>query len=355
MNDKTKGPTIGLQHLGYALLAIVLMALALYPPLDGGFRPQQATVYLIYGLLAFSVALIVGYARLFNIGIGVTFGMSAYTVAILSQHGVHDPILLFLAAIGAGLAISVLFGIYAMVASGIEYMMLTFLTTIAMSKVPNLATKLTGGDNGLIVKGGLDVSFGLNPLFGNEFYYFVLAVVVACMLLCWYVLASQAGKAVRAIGRNPQRAAAMGYHVSQYRVALTLLAGFVAAVAGWLFALQRSFVSEDLLGLSNSLNGLVYALVGGVDHILGPLAGAAGFRYLTENLSRRSTQSSLYIGITLLIVVYLMPNGILGLLRTLARHVPIRRRAGAAEVVEPGPLETEEPIAAATADEPRVL
>jgi branched-chain amino acid transport system permease protein len=354
MNATTKLPTIGLRQLGYALLGVALVAVALYPPMKGGFAPQQATGYLIYGLLAFSVALMVGYARLFNIGIGATCGVAAYAVAILSQHDLHNPILLFLAAIAAGLVISLLFGVYAIVASGVEYMMLTFLTTIAMSKVPNLATELTGGDNGLIVRGGLDVSFGLNPLFGAQFYYFVLAVVVACVLLCWYVLASQTGKAVRAIGRNPLRAAAMGYQVSRYRVALTLLSGFVASVSGWLFALQRSFVSEDLLGLNNSLNGLVYALVGGVDYILGPFIGAAGFRYLTETLSRRTTQSSLYIGLALLIVVYLMPNGIVGLLHSLLRRLPISRQAGLPQPMT-GALETEPADAGVTVEEQRVL
>jgi len=62
----------------------------------------------------------------------------------------------------------------------------------------------------------------------------------------------------------------------------------------------------------------VYALVGGVDYILGPFVGGAGFRYLTENVSRHSTQSSLYIGVALLLVVYLMPNGVLGVLRSTA-------------------------------------
>lgn len=328
-----RGTARWLRRLREVALIGALVVLALYPPLAGGFVPQQATGYLIYGLLAFSVALIVGYARLFNIGIGATFGASAYAVAILTQRGVHDPLPLLVASIGAGLAMSVVFAIYAVVASGIEYLMLTFLTTMAMWRVPSLAPELTGGDNGLIVKGGLKVSFGLSPLFGTEFYYFTLGVVVACVLLCWYVLASQAGKAVRAIGRNPQRAAAMGYHVNQYRVALTFLAGFVAAVAGWLFALQRSFVSEDLLGLTNSLNGLVYALVGGVDYLLGPFAGATGFRYLTETLGRHSTQSGLYIGLALLVVVYLMPDGVLGLLPTLVRRlsglVPARGRVPA--------------------------
>jgi branched-chain amino acid transport system permease protein len=97
----------------------------------------------------------------------------------------------------------------------------------------------------------------------------------------------------------------------------------VAAVAGWLYALDNAFVSQDLLGLGNSLNGLLYALVGGVEHvILGSMVGAAGFRYLTDSLGRLTSQSTLYIGLALLVVVYVMPNGILGLAGSAVRRFP---------------------------------
>jgi ABC-type branched-subunit amino acid transport system permease subunit len=73
------------------------------------------------------------------------------------------------------------------------------------------------------------------------------------------------------------------------------------------------------------LNGLLYALVGSPVHvILGPLIGATGFRYLTDSLGRLTSQSSLYIGLTLLVVVYIMPNGILGLLDLAVRYIPSR-------------------------------
>ena len=113
----------------------------------------------------------------------------------------------------------------------------------------------------------------------------------------------------------------MGYQVPRHRIALTLLSGFIASVAGWLYALNNSFVSQDLLGLGNSLNGVLYALIGGAEHvILGSLIGAAGFRFMTESLGRLTSQSSLYIGLALLVVVYVMPNGILGLVGTATRR-----------------------------------
>jgi branched-chain amino acid transport system permease protein len=248
-------------------------------------------------------------------------------VAFLTNHNVYNPLVLFAVAVCAALLMSTLFGVYTNVASGIEYMMLTFLTTLAMGTMPSVAPQITGGDNGLQVKGGLQPSFNLNPLVGDQFYYFALVVVLVCIVVCGYLLSSQFGKVAQAIGRNPARASAMGYAVSQHRMALTLLSGVMAAIAGWLYALDNSFVSQDLLGLSNSLNGLLYALVGGAEHvILGPLLGAAGFRFLTDSLGRLTSQSALYIGLALLIVVYVMPNGILGLLDEAVRRVPRERR-----------------------------
>jgi ABC-type branched-subunit amino acid transport system permease subunit len=157
----------------------------------------------------------------------------------------------------------------------------------------------------------------------------VLAIVAIVTAVSWYVLVSQTGKAIQAIGRNPGRAAAMGYNVPSYRVALTIYSSLIASIGGWLYALQTSFVFIDLLGIGNSTNGLVYALIGGVDTILGPLLGAALLRALTDQLSRAGTQSSLFIGIVLMLVVYLIPDGILGL-----RHRFKKRRAEAPEVAD---------------------
>jgi branched-chain amino acid transport system permease protein len=303
-----------------ASAASLVIAFAVIPPLIGGFLIRALTSYLIFGLLALSVGLITGYGRLFNLGVGANFGISAYAVAILSQYGLTNPFVLVLCALGAGVLVALLFAFYAVVASGTEYLMLTFLTTLAFSVAPLTAPDFTGGDNGLSVKGGLAVSFGLNPLLGNGFYGFVLAIVVLVSLLSWFIVSSQTGQAIVAIGRNPQRAAAMGYSVAWYRVALTIYASVIASLGGWLYVLQNTFVHQDLLGLVSSTNGLVYALIGGVNTILGPLLGAVLLRYLNDALSRGSTQSSLYIGIVLMLVVYVIPDGVLGLWSRFAKR-----------------------------------
>ena len=329
--------------LRWAAAAIAIVALFVVPPLWGHFLPQQLSDYLIFGLPALAVGLIAGHARLLNIGVGATFGVSAYAVAIMTHHGVLNPVVLVLVALAAGVLVSVLFAVYAIVATGLEYLLLTLLTTAAFFALPLLFAGETGGENGLAAKGVVVISFGLDPLIGNGFYWLICAVTVFWCFLSWYLLSSRAGRVMVAIGRNPTRAAAMGYSVHGYQVAVTLYSGAIAASGGWLYALNHAFVFEDLLGLGTSVNVVVYSLVGGVNTIVGPLLGAAGIRWLSDSLGRMPSQDlprvvaqllgqpQLIIGLVLLVVVYFMPDGVVGLVGQLTRLRQLVRSRGDVE------------------------
>ena len=326
-------------------MALLIVALFAIPPLYGQFLPQRVQNYLIFGLPALAVGLIAGHARLLNIGVGATFGVAAYTVAIVAHHVTFNPFVLMVASLASGVIVSVLFAVYAVVATGIEYLLLTLLTTAAFASLPLLATNLTGGENGLAIppQGAVVVSFGLDPIQGNGFYWLLCFITVFWCALSSYLLSSRAGRAMVAIGRNPVRAAAMGYSVHGYQVAVTLYSGLIAACGGWLYAIGNTFVSLDLLGLTNSVNAVLYSLIGGVDTIIGPLLGTIGLRFLSEYSGMQSTQSQLYVGFALLVVVYLLPAGVIGGLRQLWL-LRLRFRAQ-------GVPEGEEPLAATLARE----
>jgi branched-chain amino acid transport system permease protein len=324
---------LGFSPLGLGAVAAGAAALLVLPPLYGQFLPQRLSDYLIFGMPALAVGLIAGHARLLNIGVGATFGVAAYTVAVLTQHSVLNPVVLMLAAIASGLLVSVLFAIYAVVATGLEYLLLTLLTTAAFASTPLIFQGLLGGENGLAAKGAVSISFGLDPLQGDGFYWLLCAVTLFWLGLSRYLLSSRAGKVMTAIGRNPTRAAAMGYSVHAYQIGVTFYAGAIAATGGWLYALERAFVFQDLLGIAYSLNSVVYSLIGGVESVVGPLLGTAGLRYLGEYLGQQSTQSQLYIGVALMLVVYLLPAGVIGAIQK-AWRVRSRLRGSRAGLVE---------------------
>src|SRR5207237_7344786 len=96
------GPSVKYASVIFAVALVVFMAVV--PPLIGGYLVQALTSYLISGLLALAVGLITGYGRLFNLGVGANFGVSAYTVAILTHFGVFNPFVLLAAALLVGLA-----------------------------------------------------------------------------------------------------------------------------------------------------------------------------------------------------------------------------------------------------------
>src|SRR5216683_7787249 len=91
---------------------VLLVVLAVVPPIIGGYILRALTSYMIFGLLALAVGLITGYGRLFNLGVGANFGVSAYTVAILTHFQITNPFLLVAAALATGVLVSLLFSFY---------------------------------------------------------------------------------------------------------------------------------------------------------------------------------------------------------------------------------------------------
>jgi branched-chain amino acid transport system permease protein len=248
-----------------------------------------------------------------NLGMGAVFGASAYALALLS--GELGPVWLFVAALAAAGLVSILYGVYAGLSSGVEYMMLTFLTTAAAAKLPNLLSAAIGGANGVRVQDLSAAAFGVDPLDGAGFYDLSLAVTAVALAAGWVILSSQFGRLAEAAGRNPLRIASMGYGLGTLRLFVAMLAGLLAGLAGWMYALQSRVVGQDVLGLETSLNALIYALIGGVQL---PFVGAALGAFavgLVSNLAGPNGQGSmLTVGLGLLLVVYAIPEGLLGLL-----------------------------------------
>jgi branched-subunit amino acid ABC-type transport system permease component len=329
----------------WPVAATALGVAALAPLLLGGTALQQAGMVLVFSLLAAAVAILLRIGGVLNLGIGVLFGTGAYAVAVLS-HADLAPAWLLASALLAACVPALIYGVYASVASGVEYMMLTFLTTAAVSKLPILVPGLSGGANGLEVRDVAHAAFGFDPLDGPGFYVLALSLVSACLAIGWILLSSQTGRVAAAAGRNPLRVASNGYSLGMLRALVALVAGVLAGLAGWMFSLQARVIGQDVLGLDVSLKALTYALLGGVAQpILGSTLGTT-LAYLASSVFGRSggAANTLYVGLGLLLVVYVLPNGILGL-------SPRRRGSGPSPKADRSPAR--EPTAPPTSARPR--
>ena len=177
---------------------------------------------------------------------------------------------------------------------------------------------LTGGDDG--------INFVLPPTFTfgstqwsfadpNFQYFFILAVVALCFYLMHLVIGSSLGKAFMAVRENDVRASLIGLNVYLIRLTAFVMAGFLAGVAGALFAFFGRYASATYMFYHVSGEGLVWTIVGGAGTLFGPIVGTALFILIREIVSTHWEHHSLIVGTMAILAVIFAPKGLVGLWR----------------------------------------
>jgi branched-chain amino acid transport system permease protein len=288
-------------------LAAGIVAAALLPLVAGGYALTVASEVLIFMLFAASLHLLVGAGGLVSFGHAAYFGLGAYGAALaLKQLGltmapalVAGPLLGFFGAF--------LFGWFCVRLSGVYFAMLTLAFAQILWSVAFQWTEVTGGDNGLI---GVWPSAWAAP--AAHFYWLTLALVVAGIALLRVVLFSPFGYALRALRDSELRAEAIGLsrHYIQW-IAFTV-AGTFAALAGALYAFLKGSVFPDDLAIPLSIDGLAMVLLGGVGTVGGGVVGAALYKSLSIWVISHTDYSKLALGLLIIGLVSVFPQGVLG-------------------------------------------
>jgi branched-chain amino acid transport system permease protein len=268
----------------------------------------------ITALFALSVDLILGYAGILSLGQAAFFGIGAYAAGIISKYGFGDPILgLFVAALLAGLAGYLMSFIVARFKQ-LALLMITLGMGFLVLEAANKAGWLTGGADGLegIRIGKLMGVFEFD-LWGYTAYIYSLVVLFLVFLLVRRLINSPFGLALRGIKENPLRMPTIGAPSdSHIRTAYTMSAA-IAGIAGALLVQTTSTVSLGVLDFQRSADVLVMLVLGGAGMLYGGLVGAIIFMVARDQFSGVNPQYwYFWIGLLLVVVVKLLPNGILG-------------------------------------------
>src|SRR5262249_2258307 len=144
-------------------------------------------------------------------------------------------------------------------------------------------------------------------------YFFILATVALCFWLLQRLIRSPLGRAFLAIRNNDVRASLIGLNVYLLRLIAFVLAGFLAGVAGALFAFFGRYASATYMFYHVSGEAVVWAIVGGAGTLFGPLVGTAIFIVVREVVSTHWEHHSLIVGAVAIVVVMFAPKGIVGL------------------------------------------
>jgi branched-chain amino acid transport system permease protein len=268
----------------------------------------------IAALFALSLDLILGYAGIVSLGHAAFFGIGAYTAGLFSKFVWGECIsgLVVATAMAAlvGYASSFIIARF----RHLTLIMITLGLGLLLHEAANSASWLTGGSDGLQ---GVAVwpLFGLFKfdLYGTTAYAYALAVLFGLFLAARRLINSPFGLALRGIRENWVRMPAIGASSRAHiRKIYTIAAGFAGA-AGAVIAQTTQTVSLEALSFERSADVLVMLVLGGAGRLYGGLVGAAIFMVARDQFSGIAPQYwYFWIGILLVIVVMMLPNGILG-------------------------------------------
>jgi branched-chain amino acid transport system permease protein len=298
---------------------IVLGLLIIAPLVLPEFWRRFVTEILIWGLLAMSSDILIGYTGMVSFGHSAFFGLGMYgaAAALLSVR----PPNLWLALL-YGLAAAAVVAVFVAYFSTRLREIYFSITTLVFSQIFYVIiftwTAVTGGENGLTFSRPALSIPGLfsMPFDSNTLHWFVLAVVTVSYLVLRRITQSPFGMVLQSIRENEPRTRAIGYAVERYKIVAVMLSGLFAGLAGVLYAVQNRFAAPDFVFFVISGEVVIFNVMGGIGTLVGPIVGAAFFLLLREGFSRFFTEYYLiWVGLIFTAMVIFMPQGLLGFWR----------------------------------------
>ncbi len=293
---------------------VVFAALAALPlaPFMSKYYLLLAFDALIFGAIAMSLDLLMGYTGLVSFGHAAFYGLGAYAAAVLLERGV----LSLWACLGFAL---VVVGVYAWIvayfATGRRGIYFALLTLIFAEVVYTFFryTQTFGGSDGIqglpeaVLLPGVPIDTPAKK------YYLVLGYLAVAFVVCRVLVRSHFGKVLVAIRENEDRARFLGYDVQRYKMGVCMISALLTGIGGALYAIRAAYATPDLMLWTESGEFIISVMIGGLGTLVGPIIGGAFFTILRDKVSSYVDWYFIVIGLVLIGIVLFMPRGIVGL------------------------------------------
>ncbi len=278
------------------------------------------TQIFIFGILAMSYDILLGYTGIVSFGHAMFFGLGAYTTAVMLKQ-MEPTLSTFLLSIVVGILlagiISFVVGLLTLRLKSHFFAMLTLSFSGLFLVVAEKWRSVTYGNDGF--------TFRAPEIFRDRmtFYFFVLTCLVIIFMALYRFVNSPTGRILIAVRENEQRTKSLGYNTLYYKVIASIVAGTVASLAGSLYAVSLRFVNTSVMTMDITLDALLMTIIGGVGTLVGPLLGSAVIEYAQHALSGLARDYPIFerwiifFGILYILAVIFFPKGIIGSLRML--------------------------------------
>ena len=277
---------------------------------------------LLFAYVSYCWNILGGFAGQLSFGHGLFMAVGAYTSTLLLLKLGISP---WLGMIAGGLLAAAL-GLFIGFLSfryGIKgtYFSLVTLAFTEIGRIVALNTEAIGGAMGLYIPIKTNDFMQLKFVEKSHYYYVMLCFLLLVMAVTAWLQHSKTGHRLVAIRENEDAAQALGINLLRYKLFATALSAFLTAMGGTLFAHYVTFIDPNtLLNMSMALEITIYAIVGGVGTLFGPLIGAVFLVPIAETI--RATLGKSYAGIHLVVygavlmaVILFARDGLMGVFR----------------------------------------
>src|SRR5262245_28731097 len=303
------------QQLKVAMVVVALIAIVVIVPNTNSFVILLATRALAFSILVMSLDILLGFTGLASLGQAAYLGVGAYLTAILAtryQFGLgFDFWLVIVLGILLGAALAAIFGLLAIRATGVYFLMITLALGQCVWGLAYRWNSLTGGDNGINLRGRPNVGIDLSN--DVTFFYLVFGFFAVSLMVMYVLVRSPFGHSLRGIRERELRMRVLGYNTWLHKYIAFVIAGAFGGLAGVLWAHTAGIVSPENVVLTTSVDALLMAVLGGAGTLVGGAIGAAIVFGLREYLSTLVPWWQYVLGAVYVLTILFLPTGLMGI------------------------------------------
>lgn len=302
---------------GRLVVAALLAGLAAVPLFGSSFVQVLLIDIIVFCLFAASLHFILGLGGLVSFGHAAFYGGGAYAAALMVHYaGSPMELALILAPLVAGM-LAIIIGWFCIRLTGVYFAMLTLAFSQLLWSLVYQWGEFTGGDDGMV-----DIWPSQWASSTTVYFYLTLIIGTGGILLLRHAAHSPFGYALRASRDSTRRAEATGINTKRVQWFAFAFAGAMGGLAGGLFVFSKGSVFPTELEIARSFDALIVVFLGGVKTLSGAVVGA-GVLEVAEDFLTRFEYWRLLLGLLIIFVVILAPEGIAGTARNLWQRIGI--------------------------------
>jgi branched-chain amino acid transport system permease protein len=303
------------------IIIVILLSLLGIGLFAGRFINYLTMRVMLLGIYALGYNLLLGRTGLLSFGHGAFYAAGAYGLGFFSLHLTNHPLLAILVGVATAALLALIIGFFCVRHTEIYFAMLTLAFGMMIFSLVWNVREITGGDDGLIgiVRDSISF-FGFFKIpikTDRQFYFLVLAFFVLSAWAVHRFRNSPFGLTLAGIRENANRSEFAGVSVKNYCLAVFVISGAFAGLAGALETLLESNARPFMAHWSHSAEPILVSLLGGLQSFSGPLVGSLFFVAMREIIQRFTENWMLWFGVVLLVIIMGFRGGVVGVIEGL--------------------------------------